>query len=63
MATARSLSLTYGKLEVSCYSPVVTYLGKQSTSLMKEFCNLVMTLPETVTVEINSVCNSFCEQN
>ena len=55
MATAKSLSLTYGKPEVSCNSLVDMYLGKRSASLMKEFCNfcsLVMTVSETVIVEI-----------
>ena len=55
MATAKSLSLMYGKPEVSCNSLVDMYLGKQSASLMKEFysfCNLVITMSETVIVEI-----------
>ena len=33
MATARSLSLRYGKPEVSCDSLVVMYLGKRSATL------------------------------
>ena len=55
VATAKSLSLTYGKPEVSCNSLVDVYLGKRSASLMKEFCNfcsLVMTVSKTVIVEI-----------
>ena len=54
MAAAKSLSLTYGKPEVSCNSLVDMYLGKRSASLMKEFCNfcnLVMTMSETVIVK------------
>ena len=39
MATAKSLSLTYGKPEVSCDSLVVMYLGKRSANLMKDLCN------------------------
>ena len=39
VATAKSLSLTYGKPEASCNSPVIMHLGKRSASLMKEFCN------------------------
>ena len=39
VATAKNLSLTYGKPEVSCNSLVVMYLGKRSASVMKEFCN------------------------
>ena len=60
VATAKSLSLTYGKPEVSCYSLVVMYLGKRSASLMKEFCNfshLVMTISEMVIMEITPYSN------
>ena len=60
MATAKSLSLTYGKPEVSCNSLVDMNLGKQSARLMKEFCNfcsLVMTVSETVIVEITPYSN------
>ena len=51
VATAKSMSLTYGKPEVLCNSLMDIYLGKQSASLMKEFdnfCSLVMTVSETV---------------
>ena len=56
VATAKGLSLTYGKPKDSrnANSLVDTYPGKQSASLMKEFCNfsnLVMILSETVIVE------------
>ena len=47
VATAKSLSLTYSKPEVSCNSLVDMYLGKRSASLVKEFrnfCSLVMTV-------------------
>ena len=37
VATAKNLSLAYGKHEVSRNSLVVTYLGKRNASLMKEF--------------------------
>ena len=60
LATAKSLSLTYGKPEVSCNSLVDMYLGKRSASLMEEFCNscsLVMTVSETVIVEITPYLN------
>ena len=60
MATAKSLSLTYDKLEVSCNSLVDMYQGKRSASLMKEFCNfcsLVMTVSEMVIVEITPYSN------
>ena len=55
VATAKILSLTYGKPEVSRNSLVDMYLGKRSASLMKEFfnfCSLVMTVSEKVIVEI-----------
>ena len=39
VATAKSLSLTYGRPEVSCNSLVDMYLGERSASPMKEFCN------------------------
>ena len=61
LATAKSMYLTYCKPEVSCNSLVVMNLGKRSASLMKEFCNfcnLVMTLLKTVTVEITSYSNT-----
>ena len=51
VATAKSMSLTYGKPEVLCNSLVDIYLGERSASLMKEFynfCSLVMTVSETV---------------
>ena len=60
MATAKILSLTYGKPEVSCKSLVDMYLGKRGASLMKEFCNfcsLVITVSETVIVEITPYSN------
>ena len=60
VATAKSLSLTYGKPEVSCNSLVDIYLGKQRASLMKEFCNfcsLMMTVSGTVIVEITPYTN------
>ena len=60
VAAAKSLSLTYGKSEVSFDILVDMYLGKQSASLMKEFCNfcsLVMTVSETVIVEITQYSN------
>ena len=60
VATAKSLSLTYGKPEVSCTSLVNMYLGKRSASLMKEFynfCSLVMTVSKTVVVEITPYSN------
>ena len=62
VATAKSLFLTYGKPGVSCNtnSLVDKYLGKRSASLMKEFCNfysLVMTVSETVIVEITPYSN------
>ena len=55
VATAKGLSLTYGKPKVSrnANSLVDKYPGKRSASLMKEFCNisnLVMILFETVIV-------------
>ena len=62
LATAKSLSLTYGKPEVSCNNLVDMYLGKRSASLMKEFCNfcsLVMTVSETVIVEITPYSNQY----
>ena len=55
VTTAKILSLTYGKPEVSCNSLMVAYFGKQSASLMKEFCNfcnLMMTLSEAVMMKI-----------
>ena len=60
VATAKSLSLTYGKPEISCNSLVDMYLGKRNASLMKEFCNsccLVMTVSEAVIVEITPYLN------
>ena len=60
VATAKSLSLTYGEPEISCNSLVDTHLGKRSASMMKEFCNfcsLVMTVSETVIVEITPYSN------
>ena len=60
VATAKSLSLTYGKPKVSCNNLVDMYQGKRSASLMKEFCNfcsLVMTVSETVIVEITLYSN------
>ena len=60
VATPKSLSLTYGKPDVSCNSLVDMYLCKRSASLMKEFCNfcsLVMTVSETVIVEITLYSN------
>ena len=61
VATAESLSLTFGKPEVSCNSLVDMYLGKQSASPIKEFynfCSLVMTVSETVLVEIIPYSNT-----
>ena len=55
VATAKSLSLTYFKSEVSCNSLVDMYLGKRSASLMKGFCNfcsLVVTVSETVILKL-----------
>ena len=55
VATAKSLSLTHGKPDLSCNSLVDMYLGKRSASLIKEFCNfcnLVMTVSEKAIVEI-----------
>ena len=52
--TVMSLSLTYGSSEASCNYRADTYFGRQSASLMKEFCTLcilVMTVSETVIVE------------
>ena len=60
VAVAKSLSLTYSKPEVSCNSLVDMYLGKRSASLVKEFrnfCSLVMTVSETVIVEISPYLN------
>ena len=60
VATAKSLSLTYGKPEVSCNRLVDMYLGKRSASLVKEFCNscsLLMTVSETVIVKITQYSN------
>ena len=51
--TVMSLSLTYGSPEASC-ERAVTYLGRRSASLMKEFwtlCIFVMTVSETIMVE------------
>ena len=59
VATAISLYLTPGQPKVSCDSLVDMYLGKRSASVMKEFCNfcnfcnLVMTVSETIIVEIS----------
>ena len=53
--TVMSLSLTYGSPEASCNKRADTYLGRRSASLMKEFwtlCIFVMTVSETVMVEI-----------
>ena len=52
--TEISLSLTYGSNEASCNKRADTYLGRRSTSLMKEFwtlCIFVMTVSITVMVE------------
>ena len=60
VATAKSLSLMYGKPEVSCYSLLDMYPGKRSASLMKEFsnfCSLVMAVSETIIVEIAPYLN------
>ena len=60
VATAKSLSLTYGKPEVLFNSLVDMYPGKRSASLMKEFCNfcsLAMTVSETVIMEITPYSN------
>ena len=60
VATAKSLSLTYGKPEVLCNSLVDMYPGNRSAILMKEFCSfcsLVMTVSETVIVEITPYSN------
>ena len=60
VATAKGLSLTHSKPEVSCNSLMDMYLGKRSASLMKEFCNFcsfVMTVSETVIVEITPYSN------
>ena len=47
-----SLSLTYGSPEASCNKRAVTYFGRRSVSLMKEyFCIFVMTVSEIVMVE------------
>ena len=49
-----SISLTYGSPEASCNKQADRYLGRQSASLMKEFCTLcifVMTVFETAMVE------------
>ena len=60
VATVESLSLTYDKPKVSCNILVDMCLGKRSASLMKEFCNfccLMMTVSETVIVEITPYSN------
>ena len=60
VTTAKRLSLTYGKPEVSCNSLVDMFLGKRGASQMKESCNfciLVMTVSETVIVEITPNSN------
>ena len=60
VATAKILSLTHGKPEVSRNRLVDMYIGKRSASLMKEFCNfcsLVMTGSETDIVEITPYSN------
>ena len=47
-------SLTYGSPDALCNKRAVTYFGRPSASLMKEFwtlCILVMTVSETVMVE------------
>ena len=52
--TVVSLSLKYGSPKASCNKRADTYLGRQSASLMKEFCTLcifVMTVSETIMVE------------
>ena len=48
VATAESLSLTYGKPEVSCNSLVDMFCN---------FCSLVMTVSETIIVEIAPYSN------
>ena len=66
VATAKSLSLTYGKPEVSGNSLVDMYVGKRGASLMKEFCNFcssVMTVSETVIMEITPYYHSFSGPN
>ena len=45
--TAINLSLTYGKLKVSCNSLVDMYLGRRSASLMKEFFNFCSLVSES----------------
>ena len=58
VATSKSLSLTYGKPDVSCNSLADIYLGKRKAGLMKEFCNfcsLVMAVSETVIVDITHI--------
>ena len=60
VATAKSLSLTYGKTKVCCDNLVDMYLRKRSASLMKQFCNfcsLVKTVSKTVVVEITPYWN------
>ena len=56
VATAKSLSLTYGKPEVSFNSLVDMYLGKRSASLMKEFCNLCSFCDDNVR---NGYCGNY----
>ena len=53
--TVINLSLKYESPEASCNKRADTYLGRRSASLMKEFwtlCILVMTVSETVMVEM-----------
>ena len=52
--TVMSLSFTHGSREASCNKRAITYFGRRSASLMKEFwtlCILVMTVSKTVMVE------------
>ena len=53
VATAKGLSLTYGKPEISYNSLVDMYLGKRSAVLMKEFCNFC-------SLDDDSVRNGYC---
>ena len=58
--TVMSLFLTYGSSEASCIMSELTYFGRQSASLMKEFwtlCILLMTDSETVMVETMPLSN------
>ena len=63
--TLMSLSLTYGSPEALCNKRADTYFGRRSASLMKELwtlCILVMTVSETVMVEIIPYSNTGLTQ-